>query len=256
MKHETGQYPRNAVERGLLGQGHSERDRRMTSASSLVIVASGIGGSRARLPAGEVVLLGLAALAVVAVQEIWMLTRHVNAIAHEGAHAAVGLLAGRKVQSVELKPNGEGLTKLTSGQAAGTVLISVVGYLGPSLFGLGAAKMISLGLSVTVLWLGLVLLVGVLFLLRKVFSYVPVVITGLLLFMIARYAALGTQTVFAYGSTWFLLLAGVRQVLDHGVKAGDAATLAKITHIRGGFWFWLWLAGSVLALVVGGALLV
>jgi hypothetical protein len=238
---EAGQYSRNAVGDAV---------------PSLDTAANVIGKSHALLPAAEAVLLGLAALVAVAVQEVWLLVRHVNTIAHEGAHAVTGLLVGRRVQRMELKRNADGATTLTSGQAAGTALIAVVGYLGPSLFGLAAAKLISMGQSATVLWLGLLLLLCVLFVLRKVFSFVPVVVTGLLIFMIARYATAGTQTVFAYGSTWFLLLAGVRQVLDHGVRADDAAVLAKITHIRRGFWFWLWLAGTVYALAVGGSMLV
>jgi len=55
---------------------------------------------------------------------------------------------------------------------------------------------------------------------------------------------------------WFLLLSGVRVVLDHGVGAADAGNLAKLTHTRPGCWVWLWLIGSVLALAVGGSLLV
>jgi len=223
---------------------------------TLIAAVGVLGRTRAALPAAEAVLLGLAALAAVTIQELWLLTRHVNTIAHEGAHAIAGVMAGRKVRSMEIKRNADGATNVTSGQAAGTVLIAVAGYLGPSGFGLAAAKLISLGQSVTVLWLGLVLLFCVLFVLRKVFSFVPVVLTGLLLFIMARYAATGTQTVFAYGSTWFLLLAGVRQVLDHGVRASDALALSKITHIGRGFWFWLWLAGTGYALAIGGSLLV
>jgi len=55
---------------------------------------------------------------------------------------------------------------------------------------------------------------------------------------------------------WFLLLSGVRVVLDHNLGAGDAGNLARATHIARGFWVLLWLAGSVAAVAVGGSWLV
>ncbi len=228
----------------------------MTSAPSLDSVLSVASGKQVLLPAAEVVLLGFAALAVVLIQEIWILARHVNTITHEGAHAAVGSLAGRKVLGITLMPNADGLTAVTSGGAAGNVLFYFVGYLGPSLFGLGAAKLIALGQSLAVLWLGLLLLVGVLFVLRQPFSFVPVLITGFFLFVVVRYAAAGAQAACAYGVTWFLLLSGVRQVIDHGTGAADASKLREITRIGRPVWVWLWLAGTVFALAVGGSLLV
>jgi hypothetical protein len=227
----------------------------MTSAPSLDVV-SAVLGTKHTLPAAEVVLVGLAALVAVTIQEIWELTRHANTITHEAAHAAFGSLIGRKIQGIVLKRNGDGETAVTTGGAAGTVLVGFIGYLGPSLFGLGAAKLISVGQAVAVLWLGLLLLVCVLFVLRNAFGFASVLINGLLLFVIARYGSASTQTAAAYGTTWFLLLAGVRQVIDHGVKAFDADLLAKITHIGKGFWVWLWLAGTIYALAVGGGLTV
>jgi hypothetical protein len=238
---EAGQYSRNATGDAV---------------PSLDTAANVIGATHASLPAAEVVLLGLGALVAVAVQEIWELVRHANTITHEAAHAAFGSLIGRKIERISLERNGDGGTRLSTGGAAGTVLIGFVGYLGPSLFGLGAAKLISMGQAVAVLWLGLLLLVCILFVLRNAFGFASVLINGLLLFVIVRYGSAGTQTATAYGTTWFLLLAGVRQVIDHGVKAFDADVLAKITHIGKGFWVWLWLAGTVYALAVGGSMLV
>jgi len=73
----------------------------MTSAPSLQAVSAVIS-TRHTLPAAEVVLLGLAALVAVTVQEIWELTRHANTITHEAAHAAFGSLVGRKVLKILL----------------------------------------------------------------------------------------------------------------------------------------------------------
>ena len=57
-----------------------------------------------------------------------------------------------------LRGNGEGRTTLTQPQGAGFLLAGVVGYLGPSVFGLGAAELIEIGHIIAVLWLSLLAL--------------------------------------------------------------------------------------------------
>ena len=228
----------------------------MTPAPTMGAVLSRIGQTQAPLPAAAVLVIGLAALAAVGVQEVWLLARHVNTIAHEGAHAIAGSAVGQRVRGVKLQPNANGATVMSGGAAAGRVTVGFVGYLGPSAFGLGAAKLIELGHSAAVLWLTLLLLVLLLAVLRGVFSFVPVLVAGGLLYIIARYGSVGAGSVTACAVAWFLLLSGVRVVLDHGVGAADAGNLAKLTHTRPGCWVWLWLIGSVLALAVGGSLLV
>lgn len=228
----------------------------MTPASSLSTVLSRIGETQAPLPPAVSVLIGLAALAASFLQEIWLLAHHANTIAHEGAHAIAGSAVGRKIQSVTLKPNGDGETIVSGGGVVGGTIYLFAGYVGPGAFGLGAAKLIEVGHSIAVLWLTLILLGSLLFFLRKVFSYVPVLVTGALIFLIARYASVGANIATAYAVAWFLLLSGVRMVLDHNLDADDAGKLASRTHIWPGFWVLLWLAGSVAAVAVGGSWLV
>src|SRR6202042_2982717 len=144
--------------------GPRERTMRVTPApSTLQAALSRIGETQPQLPAAVSVGIGLAALAAVGIQEIWLLLRHVNTIAHEGAHAIVGSAVGRKIKGVTLRPNATGETN-TAG--SGSVAIGVAGYLGPSAFGLLAAKMIQLGHSVAVLWLTLILLAALLLTVR------------------------------------------------------------------------------------------
>lgn len=227
----------------------------MTPAPLAGSVLDRIGEIQAPLPAAVSVLIGLLALAAVAVQEFWLLLRHVNTIAHEGAHAITGSAVGQQVQRVTLAPNATGATLMRGGKAAGVVTVGFIGYLGPSAFGLGAAKLIQVGHSVAVLWLALLLLALLLVVLRTVFSFVPVLVIGGLIYLVARYGSSGADTVTAYFGAWFLLLSGIRVVLDHGVNAADAGNLAALTRVRPVFWVWLWMAGSVAALIAGGALL-
>jgi hypothetical protein len=228
----------------------------VTPGSSFGSVLGGIGQTQPPLPGEAVVIIGLVALVAVVVQEIWVLLQHANTIAHEGAHAIAVSAMGRTVRSVQLQANGDGLTAWNSGGGAGNVVILFVGYLGPSVFGLGAAKLIEIGHSVAVLWLTLLLLVLLLFVLRNWFAFVPVLLIGGLIYLVARYGSVGANAVLAYVVAWFLLISGVREVLHHGSGAFDAGRLLEITHIWRWAWSGLWLIGSVFALAIGGALLI
>jgi hypothetical protein len=228
----------------------------VTPGSSFGSVLGRIGQTQAPLPGEAAVIIGLVALVAVAVQEIWMLLQHANTIAHEGAHAIAVSAMGRTVRGVQLQANGDGLTAWISGGAAGNVVILFVGYLGPSVFGLGAAKLIEIGHSVAVLWLTLLLLVLLLFVLRNWFAFVPVLLIGGLIYLVARYGSVGANAVLAYAVAWFLLISGVREVLHHRTGAFDAGRLLEITHIWRWAWAGLWLIGSMFALAIGGALLI
>jgi Peptidase M50B-like len=228
----------------------------MTPEPSLSTVLSRIGETQAHLPPSTSVLIGLAALAAAILRMIWLFVRHANTIAHEGAHAVTGSAIGRKVQYVWVNGNGTGETRVSQGGTAGNAVFFFVGYVGPSAFGLGAAKLIEIGHIVAVLWLTLVLLAFLLLVLGKVFSYVPVLAAGALIYLIARYASVGANVVTAYAIAWFLLVSGVRVVLEHNLDAVDAGKLAGLTYIPKLFWVLLWLAGSVAAVAIGGSWLV
>jgi hypothetical protein len=228
----------------------------MTPAPSLESQLAQIGETQPPLSPTASVLIGLAVLVAVGVPFLWLLTRYVDTIPHEGTHAIVGSALGGTFRGIELNKTGGGGTDVVMDGAAGDSFVAFVGYLGPSAFGLGAAKLIELRHIVAVLWLTLLLLSLLLLVLRKAFSFVPVLIIGGLIYFVARYATVGTETVAAYGMAWFLLLGGVRKVIYRGLKADDAARLAKNTYIWRGFWVLLWLIGSVAAVAVGGSWLV
>ena len=60
-------------------------------------------GSLAPLPGGTAMLIGFGALIVVMVPFLWPLARHVNVMAHEGAHALAAILLGFALETVILK---------------------------------------------------------------------------------------------------------------------------------------------------------
>lgn len=201
-------------------------------------------------------LLGPVVLPIVVIVLIVFAVKHIGVIAHEGAHAITGRSVGREVRSVKLNSDATGET-FTLGPEKGLrrVITSFAGYLGPSLFGLGAAGLIALGYSRVVLGLALLFLIIIIFQVRNLFGVVSVLANGALLVLVIRYGSAKLQDGAAYCLTWLLLLSGVGHVLTDGSKAGDAVTLRKITHIPRIVWFTLWLVITVAALVAGARML-
>jgi hypothetical protein len=191
---------------------------------------------------------------------LWPLADHFNTMAHEGAHALAASMLGFTLAGVTLDLDAGGTTfywyRSASRTAARRVLTTFVGYLGPSAFGLWAAKLIETGRVVTVLWIAILLLAALLFLVRRSFGIVSVPAAIALLAVVTRYAHAGLEEVTVYGMTWLLLLSGVRVAVVHGSGASDAGDLSTTTGIPRRVWALLWLAGTLLAVVIGGKWLV
>jgi len=201
-------------------------------------------------------MIGLVALAVVAPIAGWQFIRHGTVMAHEGAHAVFGSLAGRKISGIMLNADATGGTFVAQGGCLGTIIIGFAGYVGPSLFGLGAAWAIHLGYSESVLWVTLFLLVILAFMLRRSYGMITVVFTGALVYVVGHFTPRGVQIVAAYFLTWLLLLSGVRGILYRGADSGDGANLSQLTMIPRLIWWLLWLAATLGAVALGGKMLV
>jgi len=199
---------------------------------------------------------GLLVFIAFLIDGIWRLARHISVIAHEGAHVAAGWSAGRRVGGVWLNRDATGATAVRGSDGFGSVITGFAGYLGPSLFGLAAAYLISQDEVTTALALALVCLAIMLILVRNFFGVISVVLNGLLVFLVLRYGGPEVKTVAACALSWFLLFSGVRWVLMHGTGAGDAINLKQATRIPRFVWVIFWLAVTVAALWVGGHLLI
>jgi hypothetical protein len=210
------------------------------------------------LPAPEVVLIGLLAAIVVLVRTLWEITTHAETVVHEGAHVLAGILTGRRVLSVRIEKNGGGVTDMVPKSGVGYGVAAFVGYIGASAAGLFAARLISTGRMAAVLWLGLALCVVMLLSVRNLFGGIVIIICGALLYLVARYGTAGVDTAVAYGVTWFLLISGTRVALGtirRPRDVADAGILASMTFLWRWVWCLLWLAGTVAALMAGGAIL-
>lgn len=207
------------------------------------------------LSAGESVVIGLVTAVMVMVPLLGAPAAHFWRMTHEAAHVLLAVILGLTVTEIILDRHSEGRTSI-AGEGLRVALVVLIGYLGPSLFGLGAARLISLGHPITVLWLVVVLLVLVLFLLRGSFGLFSVPVALVLFYFILRHAHTGTEVVAAYAVTWLLLLSGVRHPIAHGIHSAEADAMRSRTYLPPHLWTLLWLAGSVCALFVGGKLLV
>jgi hypothetical protein len=215
-----------------------------------------IGQIQAHASGSVAVLMALVGAAAAVIPGIWHVTRSINLIAHEGAHATIGSAVGMRVNGMDLKFNGTGSTKLTSsGASAIEFPAAFIGYLGPSAFGVGAAAMIRAGYVVAVLWIGLAGLLAILALARKSVGVIVVLVAIALLLLLLDHTSVRAQVLTAYGLAWFLLVSGVRIIAEHGRNAGDAGILHRMTGIAASFWPIPWLIGSLAALVFGATLL-
>jgi Peptidase M50B-like len=220
---------------------------------------SRIGEIQTPLPAPVALLIGMLAAIVVQGPTLFKITIHAETVVHEGAHALVGLVTGRRIRSVKINRDSSGGTIIVPDSGFGYGVAAFVGYIGASGAGLIAAELISFGRIVAVLWLGLLLLAVMLLMVRNFFGGIVILSCGVLLALIVRSTTAGVQTTAAYGVTWFLLLAAAKRALIAASKpkeVADAEILAGMTFLWRSAWCFLWLIGTIAALVVGGAILV
>jgi hypothetical protein len=215
-------------------------------------------------PPGLLVLVtAVIALAVVAFRPLWRVARNAVTIAHEGGHALVALLTGRKLRGIRLEFDTSGLT-LSAGRPTGPGMMFTLlaGYIAPSLVGLGGAWLLGGNRITLLLWLAVLLLLLMLINIRNVFGAVSVLVTGAIVFGVSWYATPQVQAAFAYVGVWFLLIGGVRPVFElqklrsrGRMPESDADQLAGVTHVPALFWVGVFLAVDVAALVIGGFML-
>jgi len=212
--------------------------------------------TQAPLSSETVAVIGLVALGVVALDVGWQVVRHLTVMAHEGAHALTGLLLLGAFHGIELHADGTGGTDISPATGLRAIPIALVGYLGPSAFGLGAAKLIELRYTTLVLWVVLFLLAVLLVGLRRSFGLISVILAGGIVFGLARYTPMHVQVVSSYAITWLLLLSGVRRVLEVGVSSDDGGRLRGMTGLPHVLWFLLWLTATLAAAAFGARLLI
>lgn len=212
-----------------------------------------------------VLVVGGVVLAALTLPGVWHLLRHGLTIVHEAAHAAVAVLAGRRLSGIRVHSDTSGLT-VSRGRPRGFGMVATVfaGYPGPAVLGAAAAWLLSRGYALGVLWLLLVVLALVLLQIRNWYGLWAVLVSGAALVVVTLWAPAQVQTVVAAGLTWFLLLGAPRAVLEmqlqrrrvrrHGGRdESDAGLLAGLTHVPALVWVGVFLLVCGALLAAGGA---
>ena len=185
-------------------------------------------------PVWVVVVTGLMAFVVGGgfVVVDWMTTA-----THEGAHVVAGSAMGQ-LQGVIIPPKHSKEMPHTKAVLDGPFrwfLGMFVGYLGPSLFGLLGAFLLSRDHVEATLWSAIALLVGLLGITKNPFGVFVVLLLAGGLLAVAWSDAPGLHTVVAYLLVWSLLWAGIQDVLKQGSaaarKADAAARKAKAKQV-------------------------
>ncbi len=203
----------------------------------------------------------LVALVLVALPAAWRRTRVVVTVAHEGAHAVVAVLCGRRLAGVRVHADASGLT-LSRGRprGAGMVATAAAGYPGPALLGLGAALLLGRGYALGVLWLAVLLLAMLLVWVRNAYGLLAVGASLALVGAFSWWAEPRWQSALAYVGTWFLLLGATRATLELAAArrtarrrarargsrraaggVSDPDVLARLTHVPASLWVALFL---------------
>jgi len=216
-------------------------------------------------PAWVVGVTGLAALLIVLNAGSWRLAGQVITIAHEGGHALVSVLSGRRLEGIRLHADSSGVTYSRGKRhGPGLVLTAAAGYLTPSLLGAGAAALLAARHQTALLWLALLLLAATFLAIRNAFGVLAVLVTAGAVFAVSYFATAAVQAGFAYLAAWFLLLGGMRPALEltrsrrARPRAGlsDADQLARLTGVSRGAWVALFILICAAALALGARLLI
>ncbi len=225
-----------------------------------------VSGTQTLPPAWVIAGTALVALAVVLNTGSWRLAGKVITIAHEGGHALVSVLSGRRLDGIRLHADSSGMTYSRGKRTGpGLVLTAAAGYVMPSLLGAGAAWLLTARHLTAMLWLALVLLAATFLAVRNLFGAMAVLVTAGGVFAVSYYATAAVQAGFAYLAAWFLLFGGVRPVIElargasgrrRWTRGSDADQLARLTGTPVGLWVTLFVLVSVAALVIGARLLV
>ncbi|MGH3711960.1 MAG: M50 family metallopeptidase [Micromonosporaceae bacterium] len=203
---------------------------------------------------------GVVALLAVAYRPVWRVARNVITIVHEGGHAVVALLTGRRLRGIRLHSDTSGVTvSVGPPSGPGMVFTILAGYTAAPLLGAAYAGVLALDRVTLLLWLSIALLVLLLVAIRNVYGVIAVFATGGVIFLVSWFGHPQVQSGFAYFFTWFLLLGGVWPVVELQRKRGrreapdsDADQLARLTRVAGLFWVVLFGGVALGAAVLGG----
>jgi hypothetical protein len=203
------------------------------------------------VPLSHATALGALAAAGVLLFVLWDVVGLVVTMAHEGAHAVVGLFFGHSIGEMSITSDRSGGTMVGP---PGGFFVTLAGYLGPSAFGLLDAALLVKGRPDALLWINLFMLALLLTRVRRAFAALVVVASGGVLYLAAAHATPLAALGVACAWTWILLIGGIVRILEVRWRGQDFRELSGMTFhlVPSIVWTAVALAGAVGALALGG----
>lgn len=207
----------------------------------------------------NVYLTAALAATLVAWSPAWAWSRHLVTLVHEGGHALVALLTGRRLNSITLHSDTSGLT-VSSGRPTGfgMVLTAAAGYPAPALAGLMVAALVRYGEPGWAMSAALILLAVMLLHIRNWFGLLVVVLTGVVTAAIVLASNDEIHGIAATALAWFMLFAAPRPVAEmwgqrrkRHTRTSDPDLLARLTHIPAIVWAILFVVFNLAAFCLG-----
>ncbi|RAP75807.1 M50 family metallopeptidase [Paenibacillus montanisoli] len=183
------------------------------------------------------------ALIIIHLPFIGIFFKIVNTLIHESAHALMALALHGKVVQIQLFSDTSGVTYTLSSSHIGTVLTSLAGYIGSSLFALLLAVLCHRGKHALNLWLfAIISVVNVLLWVRNPFGILWLA-AFICLLILSLWRKGKWISAFSIGLFVFVVAESVSssfvilwRSLYSPTEAGDAANLAEATFLPASVW--------------------
>lgn len=190
---------------------------------------------------------------------LWNLSRNAVTVVHEGGHALMALLWGRRISGIKLHSDTSGVT-ISRGnpKGLGVIFVAASGYTAPALLGLGIQYLSSEGRTVLGLAILALMLLGIFLSIRNLWG-ILVVVPLLAGFYFTFQFAPAIQTFILLFIATFLTVASLKPIIElqKHRRAGDgedsdADQLARLTLVVPGivwvaYFFVVSLAANALA---------
>ena len=178
-------------------------------------------------------------------------------VAHEGGHMLTAALTGRGHKGFKMDNGDEAGTAIQDASwGVGDYILTFAGYATPPLLGLSAAALVATDNAWAVLWVSVVLLLLAVVFSRNTLATVVTLLAVGGVIASALWGSANLQAAVAVAIAWLLLLGGVRHTftMSRGENS-DAYWLARRTWIPTMIWQLVWILVAIVALIVGGQLL-
>lgn len=168
----------------------------------------------------------------------WVVSRNLITVVHEGGHAVMGLLWGRRIAGIKLHSDTSGVT-VSKGKpyGLGMIFTAAAGYTAPAFLGLGVQYLVSQGrIFLGIVILG-ILLLGIFLSVRNfwgLFVTIPLLFGFYFLLQFEE----SLQTLLLLMIATFLIVASLKPIIELQIQrmrgeaeGSDADQLQKLTLI-------------------------